>query len=137
MAPTVVPPPASARWSSFDCQCCGHPELGSPVFVQLDNGQVLATGSGCAARLVFGERTARTTRMARVAASAAETLERSRQELEARRRQSKAIALEALAAGDWDCPQLQTQRQNWLAQHNPLKGQAGLSLREFLELGLG
>jgi hypothetical protein len=138
MAPSIVAPPASARWSSFDCQCCGHPELGAPVFVQLDGGQVIAAGSGCAARLVFGERTARTTREARKVATAAEAAAKSRRELAAVRLASKRCALEAWQAGRHDEPALLMQRRTWLATTpNLLRGEPrSIGLVAWLQQGI-
>jgi hypothetical protein len=48
----IAPAPKNAQFTCFDCADCGHPELGSPVFLARDGGSPTAFGSGCAARLL-------------------------------------------------------------------------------------
>lgn len=53
---TVTDAPAMSSAHTFDCAECGHPELGRPVFLDVD-GSLIAVGTGCAARLVGGTAT--------------------------------------------------------------------------------
>ncbi|MHB1772055.1 MAG: hypothetical protein ACYCST_09980 [Acidimicrobiales bacterium] len=49
----IVPPPRYAWLRVWDCQICGHESLAHPVFIEAD-GERVAAGSGCAARLLSG-----------------------------------------------------------------------------------
>ena len=48
----IASAPRFAQFTCFDCADCGHPELGRPVFLTSESGNVAAYGSGCAARLL-------------------------------------------------------------------------------------
>jgi hypothetical protein len=69
---TVCKPPKFAQFIEWNCARCGHLHLGSPVFVT-SGAAVLAVGSGCAAKLVYGEsaQTYHTTKVKNAAAEAA------------------------------------------------------------------
>lgn len=51
---TVCKPPKYSQFIEWTCARCGHEHLGAPVFVTA-GGPTLAVGSGCAAKLVYGE----------------------------------------------------------------------------------
>lgn len=51
---TVCRPPKFSQFIEWTCARCGHEHLGAPVFVTA-GGPTLAVGSGCAAKLVYGE----------------------------------------------------------------------------------
>lgn len=50
----VCRPPKYAQFIEWACARCGHQHLGSPVFVT-SGGSPIAVGSGCAAKLIYGE----------------------------------------------------------------------------------
>ena len=49
----IVAPPRYAWLRSWDCEICSHESLAHPVFIEVD-GERVAAGSGCAARLLCG-----------------------------------------------------------------------------------
>lgn len=51
---TVCRPPKFSQFIEWTCARCGHEHLGAPVFVTA-GGSPIAVGSGCAAKLVYGE----------------------------------------------------------------------------------
>lgn len=51
---TVCRPPKFSQFIEWTCARCGHAHLGAPVFVTA-GGSPIAVGSGCAAKLVYGE----------------------------------------------------------------------------------
>lgn len=73
---SVTRPPKYAQFIEWTCARCGHSHLGAPVFVTA-GGLTLAVGSGCAAKLIYGETAdrrdvARVQRAAEVAAVGAD-----------------------------------------------------------------
>ena len=51
---SVTRPPKYAQFMEWNCARCGHAHLGAPVFVTA-GGSPMAVGSGCAAKLIFGQ----------------------------------------------------------------------------------
>lgn len=52
---TIAPKPKFADFTAYDCACCGREELKRPVFLAC-GGSVAAYGSGCAAVLLYGNK---------------------------------------------------------------------------------
>lgn len=104
----IVPPPKNAQFHEWDCQVCGHETLSQPVFLS-DGLAVIAAGTGCAARLLYGDaRRARTVKKdAAAVASQAESWARSHEQGRSRAQE----ALQALDQGDAGHPVLQVKRQ--------------------------
>jgi hypothetical protein len=53
----IVAKPRFADLYTHTCRCCGHEELERPVWVEGPEG-VQTYGTGCAAKLLYGDRTA-------------------------------------------------------------------------------
>lgn len=106
---TIAAKPKNADMTEFDCHFCAHLDLAKPVFIT-DGSSVYAAGSGCAAKMVFGDD--RPTYVAKVR-KAAELMNYEVAQHEAVRTELMERAVKALAdfnAGVGYSPELQSMR---------------------------
>lgn len=126
------PAPPRAGMILWDCHVCGAFELARPVF--LTNGStVIATGSGCAAVLVYGEATARTRRLVTTEAATIEFRAAQDAAAAVERRTAYTAALAAFRIGLEAQPELVRARQTyWSTVRHAWDGKHALTFPAFI-----
>ena len=107
---TVTSRPKGLAFVDFDCAICQHETLKRPIFLAGPSG-VIAAGTGCAAELVYGTRTATT--KVRNAADGAEVAATNNRRHQAERANHYAKAIDAFFNGDDVNPDLNGARRDY------------------------
>lgn len=94
----IVAAPKLASQYEFDCQVCEHESLKHPVFLEGPAGR-FAAGTGCAAKLLYGDDSARSKRLVRATFDTEMFKAKQAAELAAERQTRYTAALAAFQKG--------------------------------------
>lgn len=103
------------------CDCCGKSNLKRTVVLQDDNGGIRYHGTSCAAMAIYGYSDANVNNKVRKEAITAQSYEKQRKEVAAKKAANAKEALDLLTAGyDLDHPVILAQHRVWRQSNNPL-----------------
>ena len=108
----IVARPKGTSQVDYDCQVCEHETLKHPVFLEGPNS-VIACGTGCAANLLYGEKSATAQNKVRKEFDAAQYKADQDAQLNSERKSGYTEALAAFESGDDGHPQLQRARTTY------------------------
>lgn len=107
---TIAPKPKHAEMREWDCILCGHETLAKPVFLVGPTGTVIAAGTGCAAKALYGDADNVTRRKVRNAYDLVQHKADEAESLRLERMGRYGRALADLAADSWTADLRSTQR---------------------------
>lgn len=124
---TIAPKPKYADMIEWDCVLCGHETLSRPVFLVGPTGSVIAAGTGCAAKALYGDSDNVTRRKVRNAYDLVQHKADEAESLRLERVARYGRALADLASSNWTPDLISAQR----TYH---KGSKTHSFPEFIEI---